>query len=231
VTGNFEQAIKESSRVLAVRGQILPSTLDNVTLCAETDDAERVEGESNIGAIGKGIRRIYLQPENPPAYPEAVAALLDADLIVLGPGSLYTSIMPNLLVEGISNAVRASRALKVYVCNVATQPGETDGFSLNDHVAAIEQHAGEGLFQYVLANERDDARFPSEWHVAPIVAEAPRTSSSSRYIYADVVNDHNRLRHDPAKLSAALMRLLDEKRRNQPGSQSRDREFSEVAVG
>src|SRR5512133_510071 len=123
VTGNFEQAIRESSRVLAVRGQILPSTLENVTLCAELEDADLVQGESKISESSQPIKRVYLEPEHPAAYPEAMRAILDADMIVVGPGSLYTSILPNLLVKDLLGAIKASRALKVYVCNIATQSG------------------------------------------------------------------------------------------------------------
>lgn len=212
VVGNFEQAIKESSRVLRVQGQILPSTLANLTLMAEMEDDATVEGESSITHAPGGIRRVFLEPGDAEAYPEAVQALLEADLIILGPGSLYTSIMPNLLVSGITDAVRSSRATRVYVCNVATQPGETDGYTIADHVAAIERHVGTGLFQFVLANERDDARFPEEWGVTPIQA-GTLPGDGPKLVFADVVNEDNRLRHDPAKLAAALMRFQEEQRR------------------
>ncbi|MDE3078229.1 MAG: YvcK family protein, partial [Chloroflexota bacterium] len=140
ITGNFERALRESSRVLAVRGQILPSTLENVTLSAVMTDEVMVHGESNIPESGRQIDRVYLQPDHIAAYPEAVAAILDADLIVIGPGSLYTSLLPNLLIEDIQKAVRASTAVKVYVCTVATQKGETDGFEVDDHVRALYRH-------------------------------------------------------------------------------------------
>ncbi|MBE9508391.1 MAG: YvcK family protein, partial [Chloroflexi bacterium] len=156
VTGSFEQAILESARVLAVQGRVLPSTLQDVTLMAdlrtETVGLNRVTGESSITEAGGGIERVYLAPDDAPAYPDAVRALLDADVIVAGPGSLYTSVLPNLLVPDVARAVAASRALKVYVCNVATQRGETDGYSVGDHVAALEAHVGAGLFPVVLAN-------------------------------------------------------------------------------
>ena len=230
VTGNFEQAIKESGRVLAVRGRILPSTVENVTLVAETEGDETVEGESRISATDRRIKRVYLNPENPPAYPEAVQALLEADFIVLGPGSLYTSIMPNLLVGEIADGVRRSPAAKLYVCNVATQPGETDGFSVEDHVAVIEQHVGPGLFRSVLVNTKDDAVFPDRWRVAPVRRPSMEdVPSGIRYVHADVVNYGNRLRHDPAKLATAVMKILID--RGQPKEPEPERDFTKVAVG
>src|SRR6266508_496238 len=152
ITGNFEEAIRESSRVLAVRGQILPSTLENVTLCAELVDQHHVEGESKISESTQPIRRVYLQPERPQAYPDAVKAILEADIVIVGPGSLYTSVLPNMLVEGVAKALLSTDALKVYVCNVATQRGETDGFRAQDHVAALERHFGCNPFDFVIVN-------------------------------------------------------------------------------
>ena len=140
ITGNFEEAIREASRVLAVRGQILPSTLENVTLCAELEGELHVLGESKISAANVPIQRVYLQPERPAAFPDAVRAILDADIVVVGPGSLYTSILPNLLVDGIAKALASTQALRLYVCNVATQPGETDEFRASDHVKALLKH-------------------------------------------------------------------------------------------
>jgi uncharacterized cofD-like protein len=127
ITGNFEQALRETSRVLAVKGAILPSTLEDVTICARFADGTEVAGESQVPEMGKPIDRILLRPAYPAAQPEAVKAILEADLVVLGPGSLYTSVVPNLLVEGIAKALQQTEALKVYVCNVATQPARPMG--------------------------------------------------------------------------------------------------------
>ncbi|MCS7247971.1 MAG: YvcK family protein [Anaerolineales bacterium] len=170
ITGSFEEAIAESGRVLAVRGRVLPSTLQQVDLVADvrlpllTADM-RIEGESEIPSRLWQVKRVYLQPNSPPAYPEAIRAILAADLIVIGPGSLYTSILPNLLVPEITEAIRSSKALKIYVCNIATQPGETDHYSCEDHVHAIETHVGKGLFQIVLANlpPEDQLKDTIEW--------------------------------------------------------------------
>src|SRR4030088_1637008 len=140
VTGTFEHALRETSRVLAVQGTILPSTLQDVQICADFEDGSEVCGESRIPEIGKPISRVRLLPEHPAAQPEAVKAILEADLIVLGPGSLYTSVVPNLLVEGIAKALIQTDALKVYVCNVATQPSETGCWDVAAHVAAVVRH-------------------------------------------------------------------------------------------
>src|SRR5439155_26101249 len=140
VTGSFEHAVRETSRVLAVQGVILPSTLQDVQICAVFGDGSEMCGESAIPEIGKPIQRLSLKPEHPAAQPEAVAAILEADLIVVGPGSLYTSVLPNLLVEGIAKALLQTDGLKIYVCNVATQPGETDGYNVDAHIGALVRH-------------------------------------------------------------------------------------------
>ena len=212
ITGNFEEAIREASRVLAVRGQILPSTLDNVTLCAELEDADHVQGESEISKSTQPIKRIYMVPEHPAAYPEAVKAILDADVVVVGPGSLYTSVLPNLMVEGIAKAISASDALKVYACNVATQRGETDGYTVADHVRALRQHLRANPFHFVIANSNLSGSFPSEWRVSAVLPTDPGSNGDGpRAVLADVVDDGNPLRHDPDKLSRAILRLYYEK--------------------
>nr|NLA06507.1 uridine diphosphate-N-acetylglucosamine-binding protein YvcK [Bacillota bacterium] len=137
ITGDFDEAVKESSRVLAVRGRVLPSTLENVALVAQCQGGQVVCGESTIGRCSTRIEKVFLKPANPRALPEALESIAEADAIVLGPGSLFTSVIPNLLVEGIADAIRESRAPRIYVCNVMTQPGETDCFTAADHVEAI----------------------------------------------------------------------------------------------
>ena len=164
VAGNFEEAVRETSRVLAVRGQILPATLSALTICARTDDGEIVRGESAITEHGH-VKEIFLDPPTIQANPDAIRAILQADIIVCGPGSLMTSVLPNLLVEGIRRAIEVSPALKVYVCNVATQHGETDAFKVSDHFNALREHLhGAHLFDFVLANSNTEAVLPEEWH-------------------------------------------------------------------
>ena len=215
VTGNFEDAIRQTSRVLAVRGQIIPSTLANVTLCAKTDDAQTITGESSISDTkAKGrIKEVFLQPEDSPAHPEAVRAILDADMIILGPGSLYTSVLPNLLVKGIRRAFAASPAVKTYICNVATQPGETDGFSLAQHVGAIEEHVGDHLLSWVVVNNNLSGTLPNADLSQPVTVDS-LLENGIRLVKADVVSESNRYHHDSRKLAETMMRIYYD--RNQP---------------
>ena len=212
VTGSFERAIRESSRVLAVQGQILPSTIQDVTLCAELVDEETVQGESKISESSHPIKRVYLEPEHPAAYPEATRAILDADLIVVGPGSLYTSILPNLLVEDLARALMASKALKVYASNVATQRGETDNYTVTDHVEALLRHLQGNPFHFVLANDNLGAELPEKWKVSQVAfTEENMTIAGTEVVQADVISDQSPLRHDSKKLAQALMRLYYDK--------------------
>jgi len=217
VTGSFETALLESSRVLAIRGQVLPATLQDVTLVGELGEAgkqpSRVEGESQITQREGAIQRVYLQPDDAPAFPGAIRAILEADLIVLGPGSLYTSLLPNLLVRDLTAAIAASRAEKVYVCNTATQPGETDGYSVRDHVLAIERHTRPGLFPTVLANARQMGQLlPGlDW-----VANEPALNGQHRVLAADVADEERPWRHDAAKLATALINLLNQAEGDRP---------------
>ena len=212
VTGNFERAILESSRVLNIRGRILPSTLENVTLWADLREGDqeegpdRVAGESQISKSGRPIERVFLEPDKVPGYPGAIKAILEADLITAGPGSLFTSVLPNLLVPGIASAIRASPAMKVYISNIATEKGETDGYTLDDHLRELEEHVGEGLFTYVLANDNLNVQFPRHLKV-DVVTPATERSDSYELVTVDLVDLENPWQHDPHKLSEALMDL------------------------
>lgn len=220
VVGNFEDAIRQTSRVLAVRGQIIPSTLANVTLCARTEDAQTIQGESLIGGHDGDephgrIKEVYLLPHNPPAHPEAVRAILEADLVILGPGSLYTSVLPNLLVEGIRRSIMASSAPKVYVCNVATQHGETDGFDVAAHLDAIEAQFGKGVINYVLANSNIPASIPKAPHSEAVRLDA-HVNNGIRLVTADVISEENRYHHDSVKLAQAVMRIYYDRDQSAP---------------
>lgn len=222
VTGSFEHALRETSRVLAVQGTILPSTLQDVEICAEFADGTNICGESQIPEVGKRISRVRLQPEHPNAQPEAVKAILEADLIVLGPGSLYTSVVPNLLVDGIAKALLQSDGLKVYVCNVATQPGETDGYDIDAHIDALARHMpGKAHPIDVVIAASDPAEPPAmDPGISLVRATAPTTQTIGRprVIADDVVRDDHPLRHDPDKLAAVLMRVYEEERRTRPAN-------------
>jgi uncharacterized cofD-like protein len=211
VTGSFERAILESGHVLAIRGCVVPSTLRDVTLMAdlraEPAGVSRVAGESSITEASGAIERVYLEPADASAYPEAVHALLEADLIVAGPGSLYTSVLPNLLVRDIAQAIATSQAVKVYVCNVATQRGETEAYTAGDHVAALETHIGNGSFPIVLVNDNLSVSLESP-SVELVKADFPPGMAHYRVIEADLIDPAHPWRHDSDKLALALLRLL-----------------------
>jgi uncharacterized cofD-like protein len=218
VTGSFEKAVIESASVLNIRGRVLPSTLANVDLCAELVDGSVVRGESKIGHRLAPIKRVYLDPERAPVYEPAFGAILNADLVVLGPGSLYTSVLPNLLVEGITQALRWSPAPVVYVCNVATQPGETDHFSAADHVKVVLDQLGPEVIDVVLVNDNEAvvAAIAADGLAATVAAVLPDglhgLDGGFRIVARDLLSDRNPLRHDPDKLAAALLELA-----GQPG--------------
>ena len=165
ITGSFESAIAESGKVLSVSGRVLPSTLHDVKLVADMElpnslNQVRVEGESRIPQMAGRVRRVWLEPNDAPAFPPTLKAVLNAEMIVVGPGSLYTSLLPNLLVKDLLGAITASRALKIYVCNIATQAGETDVYTCYDHIRALEEHVGDGVFDVILCN--DNYRRPAQ---------------------------------------------------------------------
>ena len=213
VTGNMEEAIRETSRVLAVRGRILPSTLEDLTLGARLEDGRAVRGESDIPKSGARITEVFVDPSNAQVNPEVVAAILEADLITIGPGSLYTSVLPNLLVRGLAEALRASRAHKVYIPNVATQYGETDGLNAADHYAALRRHMGRNdVVDVILANSNLPSEpFPEEWRSAPVVAPGDASYGTARLVLADMVDREHRYRHDTERLAAAVLRQYYER--------------------
>ncbi len=213
ITGSFEEAVAESGRVLAIRGRVLPSTLHDVNLVAEIESKEKQEiiniaGESSIPLAEGKIRRLWIEPSNPLPYPPAVQAILGANLIVLGPGSLYTSILPNLLVPGVVEAINSSKAIKFFVCNVANEHGETDGYRCIDHVRVIEQHLSDIHFDVIICNNNFDPKLPAgvEW----VMPDAQLEEQYSIY-YASLVDKEYPWRHDYQKLAEVIMDLLEER--------------------
>lgn len=212
VTGSFEKAVSESGSVLSVHGKVLPATLQNVQLVAdiqypETLNEVRVIGESNIPASGGKIRRVHLEPNNASAYPPVINQILNADLIVVGPGSLFTSLLPNLLVPDILAALKATKALRIFVVNIATQQGETIGFSVQDHIRVVEQHIGKGVFDIYVANNKYDLALPEGINYV----KAEDGVEQQQMYYADLTTEGQHWRHDHDKLAMALMNLLYER--------------------
>lgn len=207
VTGSFEQGVIESGRVLKVRGRVLPSTLENITLCAEMEDGQVVRGESSLSHDNDTIKEVFLEPQLPEGYRPALGAIMNADLIVMGPGSLYTSVVPNLLVDGVQEAMRWSRAATVYVCNVATQHGETDEMGYEDHIRQIIKYLGDVRLQYSVVHASDAEAEPirPEWMVDAMGYDGKDMVDGVQIIASDVVSDKNVLRHDPAKLANILI--------------------------
>jgi uncharacterized cofD-like protein len=213
ITGSFDEALLAAQRVLAMRGQVIPSTLSQVTLTADvlvdrengTAEFEHVSGESSITKKNGRIQRVYLDPPNVRAYPTALKAIFQADMILVGPGSLYTSILPNLLVPDLAQALIHARAPIVYITNLATQEGETAGYNVADHVAAIKHHIPEINFDYVLAN---DNFAMSEEALKGTVLVQLGDLQDARLITADLVDASRPWRHDSAKLAEAVLALL-----------------------
>lgn len=210
VTGDMETALKESSKVLAVRGRVIPASKEHVRLDAVMTDGTVVEGESQIPEAHKKIRRVRLFPESVQAVPAALEAIESADAIILGPGSLYTSIMPNLLVDGVADALKKSKAIKIYICNVLTQPGETDNYTAAQHAKAILDHTGHGAIDYVLVNS---APIPeSMWRgtgATPVTIDEDKVNALGMgLIKADLMSETQIGRHDPDKLCAAVMKII-----------------------
>ena len=213
VTGNFDKAVKESSRVLNIVGRVLPATLGIVRLCAELDDGSIVEGETNISLAKRPIKRVFFDPPGADPLDEVVAAIRGADAIVLGPGSLYTSILPNFLVSRIAAEVAAANAIKIYVCNVMTQPGETDNMTAADHVQALFDGAHEHVCDYVVVNSEAPSRlvvaYAQEGQV-PVRPDLERIAALNvEAIAAAVISETETVRHDPDRLAATVVATID----------------------
>jgi uncharacterized cofD-like protein len=221
ITGDFAEAVKLSSEILAIRGRIFPATRTNVTLEAELLDGTVVRGETNISKSRSAIRRIMLMPENCEPMPETIEAIMNADLITLGPGSLYTSIVPNLLVKGLSEAIERSSAMKVYFVNLMWQPGETINFSASAHLRALQEHAQRRLIDTVVVNSASIApdlkRKYEREKIMPVENDLDNLNKMGvKVVTADLVFDsaqaRNKIRHDPAALAAAVVDLASRSR-------------------
>ncbi|MEN8173343.1 MAG: gluconeogenesis factor YvcK family protein [Chloroflexota bacterium] len=213
ITGSMESAIVESGRVLSVHGRVLPSSLQDVRLSADivppyTHQEVRIVGESRIPKVGGQVRRVWLEPNDPPAFPKVIKAILSADFIVVGPGSLFTSLLPNLLIPDITNAMKSSTAFKVYVSNIATQQGETDGFSCEDHLRVLDDHTNGGIFDLVVHNNRFKGDLPKtiEW-----VKIKDQKAINYPVYQADLLDINEPWHHDSGKLASVLMALFLER--------------------
>ncbi|MGM0437968.1 MAG: gluconeogenesis factor YvcK family protein [Bacillota bacterium] len=214
VLGDFEDAIKESSKVLAIRGQVLPATNENIKLGARYCDGTEKVGESVIPKPSKKIDEVFLEPGDCQATNDAIKAIRNAEILVIGPGSLYTSILPNLLVNGIASELKKSDAVKIYVCNVMTQPGETDDYSASDHVEAIEKHVGKGVFDYVIVNkekggEKLEKRYKEEGAFAVEVDNKLKGRGDIKVISDDLLTEDGYIRHDPDSLANLIYKIAE----------------------
>jgi uncharacterized cofD-like protein len=208
VEGDFEEGVRQSNRVLAVRGQVVPVAAEPLTLHAELADGRTIEGQSLI-TRSRDVRRVWLTPQDVRASAEALEAIAAADLIVIGPGSLYTSLLPSLLVPELRGALLDAVAPRVFVCNVATQVGETEGYRLSDHLAALERHGATRLIDVVLANDDFTARAPADYPAAPVELDLPTDRPGQpRLQLWPVVDPENAHHHEPARLAAALLEIV-----------------------
>jgi uncharacterized cofD-like protein len=213
VVGDMPSAINESSKVLAINGQVHPVTLANVVLKAKLKDGRKITGESNIPEAKGRIDRVYISPADCAAYPAALSSIKNADVVVVGPGSLYTSIIPNLLVNGVSAAMRGKKSLKIYICNIMTQPGETDGFKVSDHLKAIFDHAGGGIIDYVIANNKVPSRELAKKYARekayPVEIDRHEVQRLGvKLIEGALFEDGKYIRHSPELLAGLIMKQI-----------------------
>jgi uncharacterized cofD-like protein len=212
VTGDFAEAVRLTSEVLAIKGVIYPSTNSNVQLSAELENGSWVEGETRISSAGQRILRVQLNPPNALPLKDALNAIHSADAITIGPGSLYTSLIPNMLVREVIGAVRTSKAVKIYVQNIMTQPGETEGYSAADHVQALADHCGGILFPNVLVNNRIPSaeilkRYEAERATVVDVDHAKLRALGLSVVEEDLLAEDGVIRHDPDRLARAVIQM------------------------
>ena len=218
VTGDFVEAVRLSSEVLASKGRIYPATLNDVRLVAELEDGETVRGETKITASGRPVRRLRLEPEHCLPLPEAMAALRSADVITVGPGSLYTSILPNLLVARVAESIGESEAVKIFVCNLMTQPGETDGYTARRHLEVVKSYAPAIRFDYVVVNNRQvsagqAARYAAEGAHQIGLADSRlerELDDEAEIVRADLLDEGDKVRHSPEKLARVILACCEQ---------------------
>lgn len=211
--GNMDEAIQAASDVLAIRGRAIPSTLDHVHLKAIMDDGTEIHGETAIVAAKQGIKQVFIEPHDCKVHPEAVSAIMNADLICIGPGSVYSSVIPNLLVPGIAEALQQSKATKVYICNVMTQPGETDAMTASSHVQAVTVNVKARLFDYVLVNVGSPSPLAIEKYEKSkqhlVLPDIDRVRSIGyKPVTGDFMSETDFVRHDPMRIATKLMSLI-----------------------
>jgi uncharacterized cofD-like protein len=212
ITGDFAEAVKLSSEILASKGHIYPATVADVRLVAELHDGSIVKGETTIAKYGTSIRRLRLEPEKCAPLPEALAAIYEADVITIGPGSLYTSLLPPILVEGVAEAIAESQASKIFICNLMTQPGETDGYSARKHLEIVREYAPEINFDYVIVNnhlisEEQSARYASEGarQIGVHGSVSPETIEGAEIVAGNLLDEGEMVRHHPEKLAQVVL--------------------------
>lgn len=212
ITGSFARGILETSRVLAIKGKVLPSTLKNVVLGAKFNDGKKILGQTSIVAYSRPIEEIFLAPENPPAHEGVIQALNDADIIILGPGSLFSSIIPNLLIKGVAGAIRKSCAKKIYICNIMTQPGETDNFTVCDHLSTVEKYLKSNIDFLIINNGKISDNLINKHknqNSFKVLDDSERMNRKIEIIKADVISSNKEFaRHDPKKIAEVIFRTI-----------------------
>ena len=214
VTGDFEKAVEEAGKILAIRGKVVPSTTTNVQLVAEYEDGSSIEGEARIPTSHTRIRRVFLKPEDPQPTEAALEAIREADVIVVGPGSIYTSIIPNLLIKEIAEAMAASQAFKIYVCNVMTQQGESDGFTASAHVQQIVGHSEKNVINACLINNAEvpmeaQGRYKAEGSI-PVEPDIDKIRAMGYLAFGtDLLHVSDYVRHDSEKLTQSIINLIE----------------------
>jgi uncharacterized cofD-like protein len=212
ITGDFSEAVKISSEILASKGHIYPATMADVRLVAELDDGEIIRGETNVAKVGNSIKRIRLEPETCEPLPETLLAIHDANIITIGPGSLFTSLLPPILVKGVAEAIAESSAVKVFVCNLMTQPGETGGFTARNHVETVVKYAPNIKFDFVIVNNHPVRGAQANMYhdrgaeqIGLTGSISPETIAGAKIVYGNLLDEGKKVRHDPVKLARVVM--------------------------